>query len=416
MKYAKTTIAAAALYVSSAMAHMVMNTPTPYAFATLQTAPINGDNVVFPCAQSNFDRAGIDNAVTAGSTMPLRFTGSAVHGGGSCQVSITYDDPPPKDKSKWKVLHTMIGGCPANAVGNIASQGTDANGRPDGVQCAGPNDTECVRGYEVPIPAGIKNGKATIAWTWFNKIGNREMYMNCAPVTVSGGSGDEAFMSSLPNMFVANIAGECTTVEGVLNIPNAGQSVQRDQEPSDAASGTCPKGGQLPVGDAPVPSKPASSAPAASTPAASAPAVSTPAASAPANTGGIFAPGASTTTTLVTVVVTETAAPDSPVATSPAESPVVSPPAATQAPAPSNGNGSCPAGSIPCTSPGAVVCQGTTQYGLCDINNCAVLKAVSGGTQCSDGSIGYAADYPGFAKRSLHRGLHRRRLAAAESF
>lgn len=26
-------------------------------------------------------------------------------------------------------------------------------------------------------PNSLKNGPATFAWTWFNKIGNKEMYM-----------------------------------------------------------------------------------------------------------------------------------------------------------------------------------------------------------------------------------------------
>ncbi len=95
----------------------------------------------------------------------------------------------------------------------------------------------------------VPTGDYTLAWTWFNKIGNREMYMNCAPVTVTGASGKTkrrahgqrhshgasvskraSAMSSLPNMFVANIGNGCSTAESgtTLAIPqqNLGTNVQ----------------------------------------------------------------------------------------------------------------------------------------------------------------------------------------------
>ena len=39
------------------------------------------------------------------------------------------------------------------------------------------------------------------------------MYMNCAQVTIQGGSGDTARWNALPEIFEANIGNGCSTVE-----------------------------------------------------------------------------------------------------------------------------------------------------------------------------------------------------------
>ena len=91
---------------------------------------------------------------------------------------------------------------------------------------------------DVALPSEAPSGEALFAWTWFNNAGtspcryelpmltlmippgNREMYMNCAAVTVTnGGSG-----LSGPTPFVANAnVNECKTIEGVdVVFPNPG--------------------------------------------------------------------------------------------------------------------------------------------------------------------------------------------------
>ncbi|KAJ3495381.1 hypothetical protein NLG97_g3435 [Lecanicillium saksenae] len=69
------------------------------------------------------------------------------------------------------------------------------------------------------------------AWSWFNKIGNREMYMNCAHVTIAGGrslakrSPADPF-GSRPSMFAANVGRGCGTTEGCdLKFPKPGPDV-----------------------------------------------------------------------------------------------------------------------------------------------------------------------------------------------
>jgi hypothetical protein len=148
-----------------------------------------------------------------GATQKMGFTGQAVHGGGSCQISVTYDTQPNK-QSSFKVIHSIQGGCPArNVAGNAGSDGS----------APAPDE------YEFQIPAGIPNGKATLAWSWLNKVGNREFYMNCAPIEISGPEGSQAALAALPDMMVANIApgGTCATKEGVdTQYPNPGNSVE----------------------------------------------------------------------------------------------------------------------------------------------------------------------------------------------
>ena len=66
-------------------------------------------------------------------------------------MSLTTDLQPTKN-SKWMVIKSIIGGCPASAPGNLnedaASTGASV--------------------FNYTIPAGINPGEYTIAWSWFN--------------------------------------------------------------------------------------------------------------------------------------------------------------------------------------------------------------------------------------------------------
>jgi hypothetical protein len=64
------------------------------------------------------------------------------------------------------------------------------------------------------------------------------VYMNCAPLTISGGAKDDSEYNSLPNMYVINLpTSECSTVEGSdQEIPNPGEFVQKAQVASIKAA------------------------------------------------------------------------------------------------------------------------------------------------------------------------------------
>jgi hypothetical protein len=210
-------------------AHMKVNVPSPYGKSTLNNSPLLADGTDFPCKQRPgvYESEGVSNIYALGSTNPLSFVGQAVHGGGSCQISITYDSQPTRN-SVWKVIRSIEGGCPAqNQAGNM---GNDPN-------AADPYQ------YDFTIPSDIPAGSGTIAWTWFNKIGNREMYMNCGPLTLTGTGGAKKNFDDLPDMFVANINNGCSVPDSKdVAFPEPGKSVTRMNGGTDAfaaPTGSC---------------------------------------------------------------------------------------------------------------------------------------------------------------------------------
>ncbi|KAJ5995102.1 CAZyme family AA11 [Penicillium waksmanii] len=209
------SLIATVLSASMVNAHMIMSNPVPYSKDSLNNSPLAADGSDFPCKlRSNTFEVTKENIIAQGASQQLTFEGSAVHGGGSCQISLTTDREPTKD-SEWKVIQSYEGGCPAKADGNLS-------GNDDSV-------------FHFDMPSDIEAGKYTLAWTWFNRIGNREMYMNCAPVTVTGGSKKRApkeekiiekRTANYPPMFVANVNG-CTTKEGIdIRFPQPGAKIQ----------------------------------------------------------------------------------------------------------------------------------------------------------------------------------------------
>jgi hypothetical protein len=173
-----------------------------------------------------------------------------------------------------------------------------------------------------------------MAWTWFNKVGNREMYMNCAPIKVSGGSGKG--FEQLPDMAVANIAGQgsCATSETFdYTFANPGKYVTKAGKGpyKELCGGAASSGGS-------------------------------------GSTGGSGSSGA----------------PAAPVASveTPKE-PATAPKSSTPT-APSSG-GSTGGGSS-CSVEGAIVCNGEDKFGVCS-NGQAVYQSVAAGTKCTNGQI-----------------------------
>ncbi len=355
-----TTSAVALAFAVAASAHMIMVSPVPYSSPQVQQSPLlpSGDN--FPCQLS----AGMTPSGTAaeyalGSSQSLKFIGQAVHGGGSCQVSITYDNPPTKD-SVFRVIHSIQGGCPAKGqTGNMG----DSASAPDPFT------------YDFTIPTDIPAGEAVVAWTWFNKIGNREMYMNCAPVKLTGSGGDKSNFDKLPEILKANIGNGCSTTEGTdIEFPNPGDSVVNLNVGTTVFAGPVGSCGST-VAAQPAPSQgpPAGgSGPSSSIPAynpASVP-TSAPAPSSDAPAGGVFA----------TVAPSASATASAPQASAPpAQTPASQPPASQP---PAVGTAAQAPGSA-CSDEGAWSCQGTA-YQRCASGMWSAVMPLAAGTSCTE--------------------------------
>jgi hypothetical protein len=162
----KGTFILSGLLASTVSAHMQLSKPYPIRSPLNKDAkgqkdysytnPLSSSGSDYPCKGYAKDDFVAVDTWAPGSSQEMELEGSATHGGGSCQLSLTYDQG-----KTFKVIESMLGDCP------IAKK------------------------YKFDIPSDAPAGDALFAWTWFNKVGNREMYMNCAMITI-GGSGGRA--------------------------------------------------------------------------------------------------------------------------------------------------------------------------------------------------------------------------------
>ncbi|KAI1261296.1 lytic polysaccharide monooxygenase [Xylariaceae sp. FL1019] len=374
MYFANAAVAAA--FVAVANAHMTMSSPSPFDPSALNNSPLAADGSDFPCkfGAAYTATGGTTNQYTLGSDQTLSFVGSAVHGGGSCQVVMTYDTNPTKD-SKWKVIHSIEGGCPAkNTAGNLPQD--DPN-------------LEDPFTYPYTIPSDIPAGKGTIGFTWFNKVGNREMYMNCGALELTGDGGAQSNFDALPDMVVLNIGG-AQTKEGFDYVyENPGNSVEvniasTDQYVvcgadgcGDAQTGTPPSSGS------------GSSGSSSSAPVSSAAPTST---AAPASSpGGVFITVGSSSSAAPTSV----AATSTPVAASPTSAPastlstaVSSSAAATPTPSSSTGSDSgSSSGAMTgaCSTEGQWNCISGSSFQQCASGQWSAVMQMAAGTKCTAG-------------------------------
>ncbi|KAI9369054.1 hypothetical protein BJX61DRAFT_536749 [Aspergillus egyptiacus] len=232
--FAKSAFAAAAVFgVSLVEAHQYMVQPVPYDFSldSFSNSPLLADGSDFPCRASSYSVVE-ENVMEIGEPQELAFVGTATHGGGSCQISITRDRAPTKD-TKWSVIKSIEGGCVADVSGNLA-----------GSNAKTPNPYH----FNFTIPDDVEPGKYTLAYTWINRIGVREMYMDCAPITVTGGSASKRSetgvtkrsLDNYPDMFIANING-CKTEEGKdIRFPCPGDTVEYLGDPTNLLPESAP--------------------------------------------------------------------------------------------------------------------------------------------------------------------------------
>ncbi|KAK3366524.1 hypothetical protein B0H63DRAFT_504698 [Podospora didyma] len=216
-----------------AAAHMEMSFPAPFRskfnpnvaggdIDYSMTAPLDKSGSDYPCKgyhKALSTAAGKSTATFApGSAHNFTIVGGAAHGGGSCQASLSYDGG-----KTFTVISSIVGGCPLSA------------------------------NFPFTIPADAQTGDAIFAWTWFNNLGNREMYMNCAAVTIgseSRGKREEpsswveieerSAYSRRPQIFVANTDNGCTTVDSAdVLFPNPGPDTVLNNPAAKQAAGNC---------------------------------------------------------------------------------------------------------------------------------------------------------------------------------
>ncbi|KAH9865295.1 hypothetical protein IAQ61_009242 [Plenodomus lingam] len=248
-------LGATAFLSSLASAHMQMLIPSPFRDPNADRkdepkdynilTPLHADGSDFACKGYQWNTPWTSVATyEAGESYNMTLKGTATHEGGSCQLSLSCDGG-----INFKVIKSIIGGCPLE------------------------------KQYSFTIPPEFgKTSETTclFAWTWFNKIGNREMYMNCAVVDIvpkkrtSGGGGRrpsrssggsrlkgrdvshanaaaQSLLAGYPDLFVANLknVNSCNIREAVTVVfddPGRSLSFGAGQSESAAPSfkrGTC---------------------------------------------------------------------------------------------------------------------------------------------------------------------------------
>ncbi|KAK1829283.1 hypothetical protein QBC39DRAFT_392677 [Podospora conica] len=397
-----------------AAAHMEMSYPPPFrskfnpnAGSNIDysmTAPLSGDGSNYPCKGYHKDLGTAAGAPTAsfapGSTYNMTIVGGAAHGGGSCQASLSYDGG-----ATFTVIESIIGGCPLNS------------------------------NYDFTVPADAPTGQAIFAWTWQNTIGNREFYMNCAAVTVGGGSAKRdaivkprASFSSRPGIFLANLGNGCTTVEmSSVKYPDPGPDVKDNGGAQAPPSGSCGASAPAAPPAAPPAGPPAapgggsggapgggSPAPAPTTP----PAVSKPPTAPskptviPAPGGGAKPsgpPGSHSSSSGVFITVPD-AQPAAPTGTAPTTMVTATRPAA--APAGPTAPAAAPAPVAPvtggqtgaCTNEGAWNCVDGKSFQRCASGRWSAVIQMAAGTSCTPG-VSEVLGMAGRRRRSVRRSI-----------
>ncbi|KXN67497.1 putative endoglucanase precursor, partial [Conidiobolus coronatus NRRL 28638] len=185
MVYLSSTLFLSALLVNPAWSHMNMVTPPPRRGENNMNYPHGidydlasplGYDKGYPCGGA--PRGPPVATYRAGSSISIDVDGSATHDGGHCQFAISYDDC-----ETFVVLKTIMSNCL----------------------------TETGLHFEIPLPPNAPSSDhAVLSWSWINKTGNREYYMNCADIRVRGVEG--GYIEG-PELLVANLPGYPTIPE-----------------------------------------------------------------------------------------------------------------------------------------------------------------------------------------------------------
>ncbi|KAI0433647.1 hypothetical protein F5Y09DRAFT_338463 [Xylaria sp. FL1042] len=394
-------VAAVTAFAACVNGHIIMKSPAPFGSVgstkLITSSPLTSAN--YPCQVGSnpaafYSKDGLDNKMEIGKTQTISFEGSAVHGGGSCQLALT-KDPQPSASTSWEVILSIEGGCPSK-TGN----GVDE--------------------YDFTIPDSIAAGDYVFAWTWISALsGTQEYYMNCAPVTITGGNSkrDESYYNetmelfsrdnALPELMVANLA-EINDCKSQLSsdpvYPNPGPNVIKPGSNNKFApiSGTncVPKGAK----DVVIPGSGSSPSSSSSSGSATSSAAATSAASSAisSNTSGFITVTIATSSIQATtssaaasssssaVVSSSSAAASS---SSAAQTPITSPSASPASSAPASGPSGSPSGSGSsvqgltgaCTTEGMFNCIGGTFYQQCASGSWSTVMSMPATTKCAPG-------------------------------
>lgn len=360
MQFTIATVAAAAAFLPALVsAHVAMVEPsTVFQAVGTNSSPLDPDGANYPCFVTTGSVGDLPE-YAPGSQQTIGLMGSAIHGGGSCQVSVTYDNPPTKD-SVFRVIKSYEGACPSGSTsGNLAA-----------------NPELGLPGLDYTLPSHMPSGPAVVAWTWFNKIGNREMYMRCAPIKIGGSNVDKTKYNALPEIFKANIGNGCSTSEMYdVKFPNPGADLVVSPEATlGAPVGSCGSTVVTP----PAEEEESPSAPVL----VEVPYTTSTPVSAPTPT---YVPLPDVTEAPVnndTPTKTKTKKPKK-TAT------------ATPAPTPTTVTGGC--------VDGAVVCTSTTTWSMCDHGKLTPMGPVAPGTVCKNGEMVLAKRTVRFSHEHIRR-------------
>lgn len=124
------------------------------------------DKFTFPC--KGFP-VGPSTTIYNSNSITVTLEGTAIHGGGHCQFGISYDN------KNFLVLKTVLNSCLLDSMS-----------------------------YKFDLPNNAPGGNLTVFWTWINRIGNREYYMECADVTVNNGNFGNSVVKG-KELVIANI-------------------------------------------------------------------------------------------------------------------------------------------------------------------------------------------------------------------
>ncbi|KAK3315782.1 hypothetical protein B0H66DRAFT_604099 [Apodospora peruviana] len=201
-------LTSASLSFSIAAAHMRMVEPVPYTLPNLTEylSPLLRGGSNFPCKAVDYQAGPMPNTMQLGSMQNLMFIGKESHGGGSCQISITYDFPPQITRASGRSSSPSKVAAQSAAAKTV---GNTANGDP------WPDV------YVFKIPTNIATGNATlVSGDNPGPVLHQKRFENGK---ITSNSQLDAF-AALPDMFIANIGKSCRTPYGVdVLFPKSGK-------------------------------------------------------------------------------------------------------------------------------------------------------------------------------------------------